>query len=166
LPEAIPLSRPIVTGAGGDYEFEDLDANLDGAKNVVVIGTIGQGPFCAGAEDLAGGRTNDKSFDVVSQVACQAAVDITAGTALATGNLPDGCEVASNGECVTGQTCWFTLDPSFIDREHIANLENAARLIEDRVSLQGNVTRAACAVISCTFEGAGEASLECLNGFF
>jgi hypothetical protein len=54
----------------------------------------------------------------------------------------------------------------FFDDRRIDLLEKGAALMADRVNLQTNVRSAACALINCTFEGAGEASQECLDGFF
>jgi hypothetical protein len=165
-PLAIALATPLVTDAAGNYTSADLTAELGGARNFILVAGVGQAALLGGAEEVATNGTNDKNLDVATQVACQAVVDITSGTKIATGNAPDGCEVAPNGVCETDQICWFTLDPSSMDRQRIANLEGAAALIQDRVNLQANVGHAACAVINCTFQGAGAASIECLNGFF
>ena len=161
--------RPIgsaTSDAEGRYASPDLTAELGIEPLVIGIAGIGQGAFLGGADSLDRGATNVKDFSVATQVACQAVLDIVAGTALAGGSRADGCEVTPDGVCEPGVPCWFTLYQGSFDDARIALLEDAAALIAPRVNLQTDVFRAACAVINCTFEGAGAASQECLDAFF
>lgn len=143
------LVATIETDGQGRYVTPGLNNLLLGSRAVILVASVSQSAGLGGVEEVHGG-TQNKDFNVYTQVACQAAVFLTAGD-------------AGNG---TACGAFATLDPSLVDDTRIHNLEQAATLIADRVNLSTDVARAACAVINCTFAGAASASAECMAGAF
>jgi hypothetical protein len=151
-----------LTDAQGHYDFGNADAALGGRSNVIVVASVGQAAGLGGVEDLTLGETNAKNFDVTTQVACQAAVYLTAGT-----------QSAGDPGCVVRPTCGPndvnclpTQDPSVLDAAAIARLEGAASFIAPQVVLDTDVPRAACAIIDCTLGGLANASAQCVTSAF
>lgn len=154
---------PLVTSttdAQGRYLFADADAALGGRRNVIVVASVSQAAGLGGVEDLSRGD-NAKDFDVKTQVACQASVYLTAGTASAG---DPGCVVRS--VCAGEENCLATSDPSRLDDAVIERLERAAKFVEGQVALENDVPRAACAVIDCTLGGLADATSECVRSSF
>ena len=143
------LITTIATDAQGGYVTPGLNNLLLGSRALIVVASVSQTAGLGGVESVSGGN-NVKDFSVYTQIACQAAVFLTAGD-------------AGNG---TACGAFATLDPALVDGTRIGNLEQAANLIADRVNLSTDVARAACAVINCTFAGAAAASPECMAGAF
>jgi hypothetical protein len=150
-----------LTDAQGRYSFGNADAVLGGQSNVIVVASVAQGAGLGGVEDLTVGSSNDKNFDVTTQVACQASVFLTAGTQAAG---DPGCVVRP--ACQGEPNCLLTRDPTTLDDATINRLERAASFIAGEVVLNANVARAACAVIDCTLGGAADASAECVTSSF
>ena len=143
------LVTTIQTDDQGHFATPGLNNLLLGSKSIIVVASVSSSAGLGGVESVHGG-TNDKSFSVYTQIACQAAVFLT------TGDAGNGTACGNFG----------TLDPSLIDADRIHNLEQASNLIADRVNLSTDVARAACVVINCTFAGAAAASAECMNSNF
>jgi len=141
------------TDASGNYVSSPLEAMLGGRRAVIAVASVSSTAGLGGVESVSSGR-NVKNFDVHTQIACQAAVDLTKG------DDPNDPNHAVCGGTTT------TLPASSIDDTRIANLEQAAAIIQDRVNLSSDVPHAACTVILCTFGGATTASAECMNGNF
>lgn len=156
-----PIAQ-VATDAQGNYATGDLEPQLGARRAVIVVANVAPGTGIGGVES-ASRDTNDKDFDVGTQVACVASVFLTQGTS---GAGDPGCAVRS--ACGPGDPfpCFDTIDPSLVDNERIEFLERAADVIEGRVTLPGDQNRAACAAINCTFGGSGPASAECMNGAF
>jgi len=152
-----------LTDAQGNYDFANADAVLGGRSNVIVVASVAQGAGLGGVEALALGNTNGKNFDVTTQVACQAAVYLTAGTQDAG---DPGCVVRPVCGPNDGSNCQVTRNPSALDDATITRLERAAAFIAGEVVLNANVPRAACAVIDCTLGGLADATAECVNSSF
>ena len=151
-----------LTDAQGRYSFGNADAVLGGQTNVIVVASVAQGAGLGGVEDLTVGSSNDKNFDVTTQVACQASVYLTAGTQ-ADGD--PGC-VVRPGCGPNDVNCLLTRSPSALDDAIITRLERAAAFIAGQVVLNANVPQAACAVIDCTLGGAADATEQCVTSSF
>jgi hypothetical protein len=151
-----------LTDAQGRYDFGNADAVLGGRTNVIVVASVAQGAGLGGVEAVSLGSSNDKNFDVTTQVACQAAVYLTGGTQ---GAGDPGCVVRP--ACgPSDANCLSTRNPSALDDATINRLERAAALIAGEVVLNTNVPRAACAVIDCTLGGVADATTECVTNSF
>jgi hypothetical protein len=150
-----------LTDAQGRYNFANADAVLGGQSNVIVVASVAQGAGLGGVEALSLGSSNDKNFDVTTQVACQASVYMTAGTQTAG---DPGCVVRPT--CQGEPNCLPTRNPTTLDDATIARLENAAAFIAGEVVLNTDVPRAACAVIDCTLSGLADANAECVTSSF
>jgi hypothetical protein len=162
-PEVVATTT--VDPEGGYSITADLVAELGLPTPLRLEIQTGDGASLGGVQALHSGKIT-KNFDVGTEVAALATLDIIVGTKFTTGNAPDGCEVADNGVCETDQTCFFILYEGFFDDRRIGLLDDAAARIASRVTVEGNIGRAACALIHCTFEGSGSASQACLDGFF
>lgn len=159
LPEVVTSST---TDAGGNYAVENVRDELAGRNAVIFEVSVSQAAIIGGVESAHEGD-NVKTFDVATQVACVASVLLTAGTA----PFGDpGCAVRS--VCGPGDPsgCIATLDPSRVDDQLIANLEQAASIVADRVTLPDDQAFAACAAIVCTFAGSQPAESSCMNVLF
>jgi hypothetical protein len=152
-----------LTDAQGNYSFPNVDATIAGRQNVIVVASVSQTAGLGGVEDLSLGTTNDKDFDVTTQIACQASVYMTAGTQ---GAGDPGCVIRPQCAPVDGSSCFATQDPTLITNEVIGRLERAAGFIAGGVNLSTDVPRAACAAINCTLDGLGDASQQCMTASF
>jgi len=149
-----------LTDAQGSYNFSDVGGSLGGRENLIVVASISQTAGLGGVEDIDPGTTNGKDFNVTTQVACQASVFLTAGTA---GAGDPGCVVRSQCLPVDGSNCLPTQDPSQIDNASISRLEAASSVVAGNVSLPRDVNRAACAAIDCTLGGLADATSQCMT---
>ena len=143
-----PSSSQSLTDAQGNYNFADVGGTLAGRENVIVVASISQAAGLGGVEDVDPGTDNGKDFNVKTQIACQASVFMTQGTAPAG---DPGCVVRPL--CAPGSNCFATQDPSQITDSVISRLEHAAAFIAGSVVLPNDVNRAACAAIDCTLGG-------------
>jgi hypothetical protein len=102
-------------------------------------------------------------LDATTQVACVAAVALVLGTD-AVGVTNGGCTVSAS--CGTNPYCLPTIGPHMLDTQRISFLESAAAFISANVVFPTDQGRAVCAVITCTYGGAQEATQQCVMTAF
>lgn len=171
-PPAPPVAT-VQTDASGTFDTGDLsdalegypgapDTNGDGRRTLIAAATVSDtGTIIGGVLSVREGASNEKTYNVMTQVACLAAIYLTAGTAPA----DPGCVVRAN--CLDQPpNCLTTIDPDSLDQAGIKRLEDAADFIDGDVELPGEVPAAACAVIACTGGGVRSATRECVEAAF
>jgi hypothetical protein len=152
-----------LTDAQGNYNFANVGGTLAGRNNVIVVASVSQTAGLGGVEDVDPGTNNGKDFNATTQIACQASVFMTLGTAQAG---DPGCVVRPLCAPVDGSNCLPTQDPTQINDAVISRLERAAGFIAGSVVLPNDVNRAACAAIDCTLGGLADATSQCMTATF
>lgn len=141
------LSNPVAqttTNDKGIYDTGDLTEQLrqfdpeSDQKSYIVVAVVSTNGRVGGVKSQPLGATASKDFNVTTQIACVASVLLTNDTTECTAD-PEG-KVAP---------------PSDLDDRRIDNLEQAASVVSDQVSLEisGDVACAACSTIGCTEQG-------------
>lgn len=165
------LIRSLQTDSQGMYDTGDLnaalsdpangsvDTNGDGARTVIVVADVNaSGAQIGGVDSIQTSVDSMKDFDTTTQVACIAAVYLTAGTT-------DPCAVRATCD-ESEPDCVPTVDPDVLDEARIGRLEAAASTIAGDLILPDDVARAACAAIICTDSGTTDASAACVQQVF
>jgi hypothetical protein len=152
-----------LTDAQGNYNLANVGGALGGRENVIVVASISQAAGLGGVEDLDPGTDNGKDFNVKTQIACQASVFMTQGTAEAG---DPGCVVRALCTPADGSNCLPSQSPTQINNTVIARLEQASNFIAASVVLPNDVNRAACAAIDCTLGGLADATSQCMTVTF
>jgi len=173
-PPAAPVAS-VQTDAAGNFDSGDLtaalenyagapDTNGDGRRTLIAVATVNNESNAAigGVLSVEEGDGSDKTFNVMTQVACVATVFLTAGTA---GAGDPGCLVRPSCNDQP-EGCIATVDPDTIEQAQIDRIEAAAEFIDGDVRLPGDVPSAACAVIDCTAGGTRAATEECVESAF
>lgn len=148
-----------LTEALSDPTNGSVDTNGDGKRTLIVVANVnGSGAQVGGVDSIQTGVISAKDFNPTTQVACVAAVFLTAGT-----TAP--CVVRAT--CAPSEpACLPTVDPDALDDTRIGRLEHAASFISAGLVLPDDVGRAACAAITCTNGGTTQASEQCVTASF
>ncbi|MFQ5667954.1 MAG: hypothetical protein ACE5I7_16185 [Candidatus Binatia bacterium] len=144
-----------------DASNASIDTNGDGRRTVIAVAAVNDaGAQIGGIVSLQTGGGSRKTFGPTTQVACLAAVFLTAGT-----TETDPCVVRATCD-PNDSACVVTLDPDTLDDDRISRLEAAASVLLGAVVFPDDVGRAACAIITCTNSGAQSTSAECVREAF
>jgi len=134
----------------------------DSEHTVIVVAIVNdRGAQIGGLVSTRLGSVTDRDFNGTTNIACEAGLFLTSGTA-SFGN--PGCTVQAS--CPAGlANCFTTVPANTLSQQRIDNLEAASLVLEGQVdfTLPNGVDPAACAVIVCTQAGAVAGSPECLE---
>jgi len=137
-----------------------LDTNGDGKRTLIVVATVNSTTSASigGVQSVTTGTLTTRNFSATTQVACLAAVYLTAG-------VTSPCLVKAT--CGPSDVdCVQTVDPDALDSTRIGRLEQAAAFISADVVFPADNPRSSCAVIKCTNAGTTSATSQCVTDAF